>query len=45
MLESILDCIFDDLLIIDKKGFIIYISRNTSENLGFDGVRYNDKEV
>jgi len=34
ILESILDCIFDDLLIIDKKGFIIHISRNTSENLG-----------
>lgn len=34
ILESILDCIFDDLLIIDKKGFIVYISRNTSENLG-----------
>jgi transcriptional regulator with PAS, ATPase and Fis domain len=34
ILESILDCIFDDLLIIDKKGFIIHISSNTSENLG-----------
>lgn len=34
ILESILDCIFDDLLIIDKKGFITYISRNSVESLG-----------
>jgi transcriptional regulator with PAS, ATPase and Fis domain len=31
--ESILDCIFDDLLIISKKGIILYISQNTERHL------------
>ncbi|MEW6410136.1 MAG: sigma 54-interacting transcriptional regulator [Nitrospirota bacterium] len=36
ILESILDCIFDDLFIIDKNGVIVYISQNTSRNLGIN---------
>ncbi len=36
ILESILDCIFDDLIIIDRKGLILYVSQNTGRNLGMD---------
>jgi transcriptional regulator with PAS, ATPase and Fis domain len=36
ILESILDCIFDDLVIIDRKCLILYVSQNTGRNLGMD---------
>lgn len=36
VLESILDCIFDDLFIVDNRNIILYISQNTSRNLGIN---------